>query len=268
MALRARRWFSLSTRPATPMPSTTARSAPPAAPTAPVLTFLVAGLGNTGHNGERHNVGFTAIDHAVAALASKYPSALVAKWSPQNKTCVGATALATLSGAELASLVPMNSRHRTKTDAPVADVNELPVAKIVFLRPKGFMNLIGVSIAKAAAHHKIPPSRILIVHDELEKKLGTVAVKHGGGAAGHNGLRSITACLRTSEYSRVRIGVGRPKNGEVAEYVLQKFPEDEVEVLEETVYDQVLAACLSWVRRAAEEEVAAVKGASCRGNAG
>ena len=89
------------------------------------------------------------------------------------------------------------------------------------------MNLSGKSIAPCALFFKIPPSRLIIVHDELEFPFATLRVKVGGGHAGHNGLKSIIASTGTKDFIRLRVGIGRPKHGSVSDYVLKNFPSDE-----------------------------------------
>ncbi|MDR2159550.1 MAG: aminoacyl-tRNA hydrolase [Treponema sp.] len=92
---------------------------------------------------------------------------------------------------------------------PPRAVPALP-GKLHFLLPETFMNLSGESVQAAAAFFKIPPERILVVHDELELPLGTVSLKFSGGLGGHNGLRSLKASLGTADFWRLRIGIGRP----------------------------------------------------------
>jgi len=102
-----------------------------------------------------------------------------------------------------------------------------------FIRPHTYMNASGVSIGELASFHKISPSSILVVHDEVELDVGIISLKLGGGLAGHNGLRSIKEHLSSSDFWRVRIGIGRPfpkseKNIDMAGYVLSRFNEDEL----------------------------------------
>ena len=89
------------------------------------------------------------------------------------------------------------------------------------------MNLSGDAIGEAAHFFKIPPSDILIVHDEIELPVGTVSLKWSGGLGGHNGLRSAKAVLGTADFWRLRLGVGKPADGGVADYVLGNFTADE-----------------------------------------
>lgn len=88
------------------------------------------------------------------------------------------------------------------------------------------MNLSGDSVQPAAAFLKVDPNRIVVVHDELDLPWREVRLKVGGGHAGHNGLRSMIERLGSSDFVRVRVGIGRPPpgfRGDVADYVLQNF---------------------------------------------
>jgi PTH1 family peptidyl-tRNA hydrolase len=86
------------------------------------------------------------------------------------------------------------------------------------------MNLSGRPVAALAAFYKIPPERLVVIHDELDIPFGAVRLKLGGGDNGHNGLRSITQALATRDYYRVRFGIGRPPGRmDAAVYVLRDF---------------------------------------------
>lgn len=97
----------------------------------------------------------------------------------------------------------------------------------VFLKPQTFMNLSGESVVPAAQFYKITPANILVIHDELDLPYGTIALKRGGGLAGHNGLKSIAALLGTQDFLRLRVGIGRPPVGTVSNWVLSPFSNDE-----------------------------------------
>jgi peptidyl-tRNA hydrolase, PTH1 family len=152
---------------------------------------LVVGLGNPGarHARNRHNIGFMAVD----AIARRWDVA-----GFRNR-CKG----------ELA-------------EGPIGGERRL------LLKPQTFMNDSGESVLAAASFYKIPPSEIVVIHDEIDLRPGKLRVKKGGGAAGHNGLRSIDARLG-QDYWRVRIGVGHPGVKELVQpYVLQNFAADEI----------------------------------------
>ena len=103
--------------------------------------------------------------------------------------------------------------------------------KAILLKPETFVNNTGQSVQPAAAFFKIPPDDIMVLHDEIELPFGKILLKHGGGAGGHNGLRSIIHSLGTNSFPRMRLGVSRPSRGDVASYVLGRFsPEEEAEL--------------------------------------
>ncbi|HEY4464974.1 MAG TPA: aminoacyl-tRNA hydrolase [Streptosporangiaceae bacterium] len=149
--------------------------------------WLVAGLGNPGpeYAGTRHNAG-----HMVANL------------------------LAERMGARFKA-------HRSRNEIAEGRLAGVPVT---LAKPRTYMNTSGGPVAALAAFYKIPPERIVVVHDELDIPFGSVRIKLGGGDNGHNGLRSVTQALGTNEYIRVRCGIGRPPGRmDAATYVLRDF---------------------------------------------
>lgn len=148
---------------------------------------LWVGLGNPepGMARQRHNVGFMAMD----AIATRHG------FSPWRQRFKGLVAEGTVGGE-----------------------------RVIALKPQTYMNGSGESVQPAAAFYKLPPERITALHDELDLVAGKVRVKRGGGAAGHNGLRSMDRRLGTPEYWRVRIGIGHPGAKErVQGHVLGNF---------------------------------------------
>jgi PTH1 family peptidyl-tRNA hydrolase len=111
--------------------------------------------------------------------------------------------------------------HRTGNDVAEVRLSDVPVT---LARPRSYMNLSGRPVAALAAFYKIPPDRLVVVHDELDLPFGALRLKLGGGEGGHNGLRSITQALGTRDYYRVRFGIGRPPGRmDPAVYVLRDF---------------------------------------------
>lgn len=99
--------------------------------------------------------------------------------------------------------------------------------KIYFLKPQTYMNLSGESVIALVQFYKLELENIFIVHDELDLPYGTIAFKKGGGLAGHNGLKSIAQHLGTTEFKRIRIGIGRPIHGSVSDWVLSSYAGEE-----------------------------------------
>jgi PTH1 family peptidyl-tRNA hydrolase len=199
------------------------------------MVELVVFLGNPGleYARNRHNAG-----RLLAERLPFYPSLT---WQKKYKGLY-----ASLDGNRLpAYLNPPAGADRTgmsvTEDAAAQGAVTPPPAlppKIHFLMPETYMNLSGESIHRAASFFKIPPERILLVHDELELPLGTAAFKFSGGLGGHNGLRSMKACFSTADFWRLRIGIGRPDHRDISGWVLSNFSAGE-----EPVLNQVLSAC-------------------------
>jgi PTH1 family peptidyl-tRNA hydrolase len=157
--------------------------------------LLWVGLGNPepGMARNRHNIGFMAVD----TIALKYG------FSPWRQRFKGLVSEGSVAGE-----------------------------KILALKPQTYMNESGVSVQQASAFYKLPPEDITAFHDELDLVPGKVRVKRGGGAAGHNGLRSMDRILGTQDYWRVRLGIGHPGQKErVLGHVLSDFMKEDREWL-------------------------------------
>lgn len=157
---------------------------------------LVVGLGNPGdeYAGTRHNAGFAVVDRLAEKWGARY-------WKSEH-------------GAQVAHV-----KAPAAAQGPAADdaAEELLLAK-----PQAFMNCSGGPVSKIASAYGISPAEILVVHDDMDLEPGTIRVKVGGGHAGHNGLRSIHAKLGSSDYLRVRVGIGHPPGRMTgADFVLQ-----------------------------------------------
>jgi PTH1 family peptidyl-tRNA hydrolase len=100
--------------------------------------------------------------------------------------------------------------------------------RILLLKPQTFMNLSGRSVAEALRFHKLELSDLLIIHDDLDIPFGQIRFKEDGGHGGHNGLRSLHQLLGGGSYPRLRVGIGRPLHGDMADYVLSGFDKEEM----------------------------------------
>ena len=105
--------------------------------------------------------------------------------------------------------------------------------QVIFLKPQTYMNLSAESVRPAMDFYKVPIENILVIHDEIDLPFGTIHLKMGGGLAGNNGLKSLAQHLPNQNFLRLRMGVGRPKYGEVSAHVLGQFNEDEKPHLED-----------------------------------
>ncbi|HEY8429596.1 MAG TPA: aminoacyl-tRNA hydrolase [Sandaracinaceae bacterium] len=112
--------------------------------------------------------------------------------------------------------------------------------EVVLLEPLTYMNRSGESVELAIRELEVPLADVLVVHDELDLPFGTIRLKRGGGAAGHNGLKSIIARCG-ADFARLRIGIGRPPEGTVEEWVLGDFDEGESARLEDVLNDAARA---------------------------
>ena len=152
--------------------------------------LVIAGLGNPGarHARNRHNIGFMAVD-AIA---------------------------------ERGRFGPFRARHQgLAAEGLIGD------ERVILLKPQTYMNESGRSVGEALRYLKLDLGALVVIHDELDLAPGKVRVKVGGGDAGHNGLRSITAHLGP-DYKRVRIGIGHPGDKAlVHHYVLSDFAKSE-----------------------------------------
>jgi len=196
---------------------------------------LVAFLGNPGkeYSRNRHNSGFL--------LAEKLPFYDALSWQKKFKGFY--------SVMEMSRLAQYGRADPQHSPAP----NELPeggrapgpeaASRIHFIKPGTYMNLSGEAVAAAASFFKIKSDAVLVVHDELELPLGTISLKFSGGLGGHNGLRSMKACLGSADFWRIRVGIGRPDSrlpgeggphgsGEgIVDWVLSDFNAAEMEIL-------------------------------------
>ncbi|MBI5559158.1 MAG: aminoacyl-tRNA hydrolase [Deltaproteobacteria bacterium] len=155
--------------------------------------FLVAGLGNPGdkYHFTRHNIGFLYLDY----LAEK----LNVNFSP------------------------------TKWQADAARA-EMGSEQVLLLKPRTFMNLSGNAVASAAVFYKIPPEKIIVVHDDLDMPFGRLKIVVNRGTGGHNGIRSIISLLGNKDFVRVKVGIGRPIEAmPVERYVLTKMTDTEMQ---------------------------------------
>jgi PTH1 family peptidyl-tRNA hydrolase len=130
-------------------------------------------------------------------------------------------------GAMVVDLLASQQGARFKKGARgFADVVETRIGdeRVVLAKPRSFMNESGGGVKAVLAFYKVMPESLVVVHDELDIPFCAVRLKVGGGAGGHNGLRSIDSALGTPEYTRVRVGIGRPPGRmEAADFVLRDF---------------------------------------------
>ena len=166
-------------------------------------TWLVVGLGNPGpgYAGNRHNVGQMAL-------------------------------------AQLADRASVTFKNH-KANAAVAEGRSYAAGpKLVLAKPNTYMNTSGGPVAALLRFYKIDPAHLIVLHDELDIPFDSLRLKVGGGHGGHNGIRDIAAAIGTPEFSRVRIGIGRPPGRmPAADFVLRDFSGPERETLPNLLTD-------------------------------
>jgi peptidyl-tRNA hydrolase, PTH1 family len=122
----------------------------------------------------------------------------------------------------------LNWSNKFKGEWTKADING---KSHFFLKPLTYMNKSGESVIAMTNFFKIGVQELVVIHDDIETDFEKVAIKKGGGLAGHNGLRSISKVLGTNDYLRLKLGTGRPSKGDVSSFVLSNFTDDEQIVL-------------------------------------
>jgi len=165
---------------------------------------LIAGLGNPGlqYERNRHNIGYQCIERLIRQHG-------LAKGKLMFKAMV--------------------------TSGTIAGTRTL------LARPLTFMNLSGQSVRPLLRWYRVALPDLLVVYDDLDLPLGRIRLRQRGGSAGHKGMQSIIEALGTQEFSRLRIGIGRPVHGEPPDFVLNNFTLDESIVME-NAFDQAVAA--------------------------
>src|SRR5262249_1527502 len=127
----------------------------------------------------------------------------------------------------------------------------LDAGKVFLVKPETFMNLSGISVRQVLDFYKAPIEELLVVCDDINLPLGKLRFRARGSHGGHNGLRDIQNHLGTAEYSRLRIGVGSPGEGDMVDYVLGRFRPAELAVIDDAV--RIAAqAVMVWVERGTE----------------
>lgn len=176
---------------------------------------LIVGLGNPGrrYRGTRHNIAWEVLDR----LAEEHEVAIAQDdgWAQIGRASIAGRA-------------------------------------VILARPETYVNVTGTAVADLRRRHRVRPSDLLVITDDLDLPIGVLRLRERGSHGGHNGLRSIIEALGTTDFPRLRIGIGRPPAGvDPADYVLQRPGGDERLVLDEAVRRAAEGATV-WVREGAQ----------------
>ncbi len=145
----------------------------------PAFRWVVAGLGNPGeeYSASRHNLGFRVVDRLANSRKAEF------------------------------------SRRKFKGVIAETDIGGAPV---LLVKPQTYYNLSGDCVSSVLSYYKLAPANLIVIHDELDLEAGRLRLKQGGGDAGNRGVRSVAQALGTPDFVRVRIGIGRPTEGQGA----------------------------------------------------
>lgn len=148
--------------------------------------YIIAGLGNPGkeYAGTRHNVGYDTVDY----LAEKYNVSL----------------------------------NKLKFNSVYGETN-INGEKVMLVKPVTFMNRSGIAIKEILSFYKIPSENLIVIYDDIDISAGSLRIRPNGSPGTHNGMKSITEHVGNGNFPRVRVGIGRNPDMDLADYVLQKF---------------------------------------------
>ena len=169
--------------------------------------FIIAGLGNPKkeYDNTRHNIGFAMID----ALADKY------------------------------NISVLNVKNKALTGKGIINGQ-----KVILAKPLTFMNLSGESIGEILRFYKLEPrENLIVIFDDINLPPGNIRIRGKGSAGGHNGIKSIIQCCGSSDFPRIKVGVGeKPEGWDLADYVLGRFSKEERAYVEDAIEDACQAA--------------------------
>ncbi len=156
--------------------------------------FIIAGLGNPGkeYTSTRHNAGYMAIEYLAQKLNVKL--------------------------------------NKLKFNSVYGDVS-INGEKVMLVKPVTYMNKSGIAIAEIMKFYKIEMENLIVIYDDIDLPLGTLRIRPNGSSGTHNGMKSVISSINSGEFPRIRIGIGRNEQMDLADYVLQKFTQAEKDVI-------------------------------------
>ena len=175
----------------------------------PPCEYLIVGLGNPGpkYAATRHNVGFRAVEQLAAGCGARI--------------------------------------DRLKFQALTGQAS-VAGRRVLLMQPQTFMNNSGIAVKQAADFYKVPPERVLVLFDDIDLDVGRLRLRRDGSAGGHNGVKSIIACLGSQAFPRIKIGVGAKPHPDydLADWVLSRFSAQEQTLLEPAIRRAAEAAVM------------------------
>lgn len=168
--------------------------------------YLIVGLGNPENDyaNTRHNMGFNVINK----LSEKYEISV--------------------------------SKNKFKALYGIGNVNG---EKIMFLKPQTFMNLSGEAVVEVVNYYKISLDKVLVIYDDMDIEPGKIRIRKSGSPGSHNGIKSVTHCLNSQNFPRVRVGIGKPTDNNFMEYVIGAINEEDKSILQDGVDKATSAVC-------------------------
>lgn len=167
---------------------------------------LIVGLGNPGrgYTNNRHNVGFVCLNHFARKQGIRFDK-------KQGKARIG--------------------------------TGEIADSKVVLAKPQTYVNLSGHSVSRLIKKFSINLNDLIVIHDDLDLPVGKIRIRHGSSSGGHKGVDSIISCLGSQDFSRLRVGIGRPttegfaepSEADIVAYVLSNFTPDEKQIIVQVI---------------------------------
>jgi len=160
--------------------------------------YIITGLGNVGNEYDktRHNVGFDTVNY----LAEKFDVKL----------------------------------NKLKFNSVYGEMN-INGEKVLLVKPVTYMNRSGLAVSEIMNYYKVPVENLIVIYDDIDIPVGTLRIRPNGSAGTHNGMRSIINSIKNENFPRVRIGIGRNPDMDLADYVLQRFSKDDREKVEDII---------------------------------
>lgn len=163
-----------------------------------MIMYIIVGLGNPGkkYDSTRHNIGFEVVDY----IGRKFDIPVT---KPKFKAHIGEGRI----GSE----------------------------KVILVKPQTYMNLSGESVMSIVEYYDVPMENVIVIYDDIDTEMGKIRIRKKGSAGSHNGMKSIIYLLQDDSFPRIRMGIGKPDNRQLADFVLDRFTKDEIPYMEDAI---------------------------------